>query len=347
MSIVVATFAGADLKANPWIKRVTLVAISIGAILPLALLKNMAALSKTSLLSIISVLFILGVVVKVWLTGAGDARVPVTAAERELRFIDTAFFPAIGVISFAFVCHHACFIVYNTLRDNTEARWATTVHLSLLIATSVMFTLAVAAFLTFRGVMAGSFITNYSKTDPLCNIMRCVFAMAQTLTYPLELFVARHSVHALAFPAEKWTDAQHYTITALLWGSSLSIALNVADLGAVLELTGGVAAVSIGFLMPAVLHIKMTPELNWVFWRNKKSKAGKALLTFWRDYFIFVVGCLAMGFTILSMFSASEHGEDIGPHGAFDHDHEAVAKAAASASASPKALVDLRMLAGL
>lgn len=63
----------------------------------------------------------------------------------ELRVIDSKFGPAIGVISFAFVCHHACFIVYQTLRDPTDRRWAKTVHLSLGVALSVMLSLSVAA----------------------------------------------------------------------------------------------------------------------------------------------------------------------------------------------------------
>ena len=86
--------------------------------------------------------------------------------------------------------------------------------------------------------MKGSFLTNYSSTDELVNIMRCMFAITQTLTYPLELFVARHAIHALFFSNEKrFSDQQHYVITLILWGSSLAIALNVADLGMVLELT--------------------------------------------------------------------------------------------------------------
>ena len=218
MSIVVSSWSGTDLHANPWIKRVTLSAISVGAVLPLALLRNMSALSKTSALSISAVLFIILVVLKNATFGAGDAPVPVKESDKALLLIDSNFFPAVGVIAFAFVCHHACFIVYNTLRDNTEARWAKTVHATLGVATSVMFVLAVGAFITFRGLTKGSFLTNYSYTDPLCNIMRCLFAVAQTLTYPLELFVARHATHALMFPAQKWTNEQHYTITLLLWG---------------------------------------------------------------------------------------------------------------------------------
>jgi hypothetical protein len=56
------------------------------------------------------------------------------------------------------------------------------VHLTLGVATTVMLILAVAAFLTFRGIMKGSFLTNYSYKSDICNIMRCMFAVAQTLT---------------------------------------------------------------------------------------------------------------------------------------------------------------------
>jgi hypothetical protein len=120
------------------------------------------------------------------------------------------------------------------------------------------------------------------------------------------------------FPGQKWTDQQHIVITLLLWGSSLAIALNVADLGAVLELTGGVAAVSIGFHMPALLHFKMTPGLKWKFWQNPTAELKmKAIKTFARSYFIFIVGSLAMFFTITTMLGHMA-AHDAGPHDAFD-----------------------------
>jgi len=312
MAIVVAGWAGIqDLSANLWVKRVTLVSLATGAVLPLALLKNMAALSKTSFVSLAAVVVILSVVVSKAFLGPGDAPGPKTPEEMALKFVDGKFFSAIGVISFAFVCHHACFIVFNSLRDNTDERWAKTIHYTIGTATTVMWVLAVCAFLTFRGVISGSFLTNYSYTDPVCGFMRCLFAIAQTLTYPIELFVARHSIHAIAFPAQRWTDAQHYTITLLLWSSSLAIALNVADLGAVLEVTGGLAAVSIGFLLPAILHFRMTPEFKWKVWANKPSKRAGACREFSASYFLFVVGCFAMFFTVVSMVDefSSGHGE--------------------------------------
>jgi sodium-coupled neutral amino acid transporter 11 len=317
MSIVVYHWSGIDSHASPWLKRVVLVTLAVGAVLPLALLRNMASLSKTSFISLLSVIFITFVVISRAIGGPGDARVPVTPDERALRFIDTKFFPAIGIISFAFVCHHACFIVYNTLRDNTNARWSKTVHLSIGIAWTVMVTLAMSAYLTFRGIMNGNFLTNYSYTDELVNVMRCMFAICQTLTYPLELFVTRHAVHALAYPRQKWTEKQHYVITVLLWASSLAIALNVADLGLVLELTGGVSAVFIGFVLPALLHFKINPsQIDWRIWKTAAAKRGATCKEYWRSYFIVVLGVLAMTFTVLTLGSELLMGGH-GPHDAY------------------------------
>lgn len=124
--------------------------------------------------------------------------------------------------------------------------------------------------------MKGSFLTNYSSSDPAVNIMRCMFAMTQTLTYPLELFVARHAIHALFFASEKrFSDQQHTVITLILWGSSLAIALNVSDLSVVLELTGGVSAVFIGFVLPPILHYRLG-NLNAVIWRNPPGQRWAA-----------------------------------------------------------------------
>lgn len=327
MSIVASNMGGMDLKAHPWIKRVVLTSIATGAVLPLSCLKDMAKLSKTSLLSLCSVILITFIVVVRWLGGPGDAPVPVKDEDKMLHVIDTNFFPAIGVIAFAFVCHHACFLVYNTLRDNTEARWAKTVHISLGMAAGVMLVLAAAAYLTFRGIMNSNFLTNYSFTDNLVNFMRVMFALTQTLTYPLELFVARHAVHALFFSAEKFTDRKHYMITTLLWGSSLAIALNVAELGVVLELTGGVSAVFIGFVLPAMLHFKMTTDLDYRIWRNPADKRWPACKRFARSYWIFIFGILAMVFTVVFVGMALLTGGHA-PHDAFEEEeteHGAVA----------------------
>lgn len=98
MSLVVGHWAGIDLVADPWVKRIVLTALSTGAVLPLALLKNMAALSKTSFVSLLSVIFILGVVILNAAAGtAAGTIMPTKPEDTELRFIDVKFGPAVSL----------------------------------------------------------------------------------------------------------------------------------------------------------------------------------------------------------------------------------------------------------
>jgi len=181
--------------------------------------------------------------------------------------------------------------------------------------------------------MNGNFLTNYSYTDEVVNFMRCMFAVTQTLTYPLELFVARHSTHALAFANEKkFTPQKHLVITLLLWGSSLAIALNVTDLGIVLELTGGISAVFIGFVMPAALHFKLS-SYNYKLWKNppeKRMAAAKELLP---SIGLLIFGLLAMIFTVITIGSNLIYGHG-GPHDAFENGSEGITEDEAAATSS-------------
>ena len=165
--------------------------------------------------------------------------------------------------------------------------------------------------------MAGSFLTNYSTTDEVVNVMRCMFAVAQTLTYPLELFVVRHAVQALFFADQKrFTDQQHLVVTLVLWGSSLAIALNVTDLGVVLELTGGVSAVFIGFVLPPFLHYKMG-EFTPVIWRNPVGKRWAACKELGPSIYVMCFGIAAMFLTVFTIAQEMISGEVHGPHDAF------------------------------
>ena len=138
MSLVFTHWAGISLTAHPWVGRAVLITSArestrrsgldalcssappspaVFPVLPLAALKNMAVLAKTSAISLLSVIFIICVVIANAPGPSKDTVLPRTAEEKELLFIDSNFFPAIGIIAFAFVCHHACFIVGATLRE--------------------------------------------------------------------------------------------------------------------------------------------------------------------------------------------------------------------------------------
>ena len=89
--------------------------------------RDISALAKTSAVSLLMIAYIVFVVV--W------RGFSLPAAERggpagDLPFIGSGIFQAIGVISFAFVCHHNTFLIYGSLATPTIDRFAIVTRLS-------------------------------------------------------------------------------------------------------------------------------------------------------------------------------------------------------------------------
>lgn len=274
VGIVLAHSAGVEMTLG--LRRLIICLASVVLILPLCLARDMATLSKTSFLSVLAVAWIIVTVIVRAFVGLGDARLPVTEAERELSVVSANFFPAVGVLAFAFVCHHNCFIVYNSLQDNTLPRWRLTSKISLGVAVAACMTLSVAGYLTFRHLTVGNLLNNYSTNDDLMNVTRSLYALTMVLTYPMEMFVARQSLDSLLFFGKgRATNCRHYTITLSLFVITLVIALVTDDLGFILELTGGIMGTYLAFILPVVLHLRCS-DYRLAFWRNK----GRVWATF-------------------------------------------------------------------
>jgi sodium-coupled neutral amino acid transporter 11 len=102
---------------------VTLLAVFI--ILPLCFLKNLSSLSWTSMLSIFAdTLLILILVVASPEEASREKIKPV------FNFINSSLFAGIGTISFAFVCQHNCFLVFQSLTEQTYDNWKKVANLS-------------------------------------------------------------------------------------------------------------------------------------------------------------------------------------------------------------------------
>ena len=175
----------------------------------------MARLSHSSLLSIMAVVWILLFVVIRLFTGAGEGSISPTEEQRELVFVGKNFFPAIGVIAFAFVCHHNSFLIFNSLKKSTLRHWKRTSLMSVGTSFLASLTVSVCGYLTFREVTKSNVLNNYSADDEIANVTRLFYALTmvsegrdvhrmvwlvkvnpQVLTYPMEIFVARHCLYS-------------------------------------------------------------------------------------------------------------------------------------------------------
>ena len=81
---------------------------------------------------------------------------------KRLTIIGPGIFQAIGVISFAFVCHHNSLLIYGSLRTPTLDRFTRVTHISTAISLVACCILAISAFWVFTDKTRGNILNNFS-----------------------------------------------------------------------------------------------------------------------------------------------------------------------------------------
>jgi sodium-coupled neutral amino acid transporter 11 len=125
----------------------------------LSLYRDIHKLSRASGLALISMLII---VFSVLIEGSHVTPDLRGDPSQRLTVIGPGPFQAIGVISFAFVCHHNSLLIYGSLKTPTLDRFARVTHISTFISLVACCTLAISAFWVFTDETHGNILNNFS-----------------------------------------------------------------------------------------------------------------------------------------------------------------------------------------
>ncbi|KAJ8589334.1 amino acid transporter [Rhizopogon salebrosus TDB-379] len=228
---------------------------------PLSLYRDIHKLSRASGLALISMLII---VFSVLIEGSHVTPDLRGDPSQRLTVIGPGPFQAIGVISFAFVCHHNSLLIYGSLKTPTLDRFARVTHISTFISLVACCTLAISAFWVFTDETHGNILNNFSANDTLINVARFCFGLNMFTTLPLELFVCREVIEQYFFAHESYNPQRHVFFTTTILCSSMLLALITCDLGVTLEITGGVSATALAYIFPAACYLKLSdPKVLW------------------------------------------------------------------------------------
>eukprot|EP00514_Thraustochytrium_sp_LLF1b_P010596 CAMPEP_0184549042 /NCGR_PEP_ID=MMETSP0199_2-20130426/6564_1 /TAXON_ID=1112570 /ORGANISM="Thraustochytrium sp., Strain LLF1b" /LENGTH=516 /DNA_ID=CAMNT_0026943727 /DNA_START=176 /DNA_END=1726 /DNA_ORIENTATION=- len=286
---------------------------AIFVILPLCLLRDMSGLSWSSSISIIADAAVVLLVLIRAPTATMNWPVELDITP-DYSFSGENVFTGLGAITFAYVCQHSSFIVFNTLKEPTFKNWQVVNKSSVSAAFVLSIFLAVGGYVTFFDSTQGNLLNNFDCNDISINLARLLLALTMVFTYPMEQFVARHSLFAFlnGFSPElsgtrRMSNCWHYGLTFGLWGSSLIVGLTFRDLGLILELTGALGASMLGYILPPMCYVKVN-SLQGLFdksravWRaddveyNNKSLSYKIHATkeFVLPVFMWCFGMVAM-----------------------------------------------------
>ncbi|KAF9012326.1 AAAP amino acid permease [Cyathus striatus] len=224
---------------------------------PLSLYRDIHKLARASGLALVGMIIIVS---SVLIEGPHVPAELKGDPSQRFSFIGSGIFQAIGVISFAFVCHHNSLLIYGSLRTPTLDRFAKVTHVSTLMSLVSCLVLAISAFLVFTDKTQGNILNNFPLDDTLINVARFAFGMNMFTTLPLELFVCREVVEQFFFSHEAFNLQRHVFFTTTILFASMLVALVTCDLGVMLEITGGVSATALAFIFPAICYIKLTDQ---------------------------------------------------------------------------------------
>ncbi|KKF93593.1 Vacuolar amino acid transporter 2 [Ceratocystis platani] len=268
-------------------RRVVITVFVLGLSYPLTLYRDIAKLAKASTFALISMLIIIVTVLIQSLRVPADHRGSMTPA---LWTINSGVTQAIGVISFAFVCHHNSLLIYGSLRTPTIDRFSTVTHLSTGVSMIACMTMALSGFLTFGDKTAGNVLNNFPADNTMVTFARLCFGLNMLTTLPLEAFVCREvmveyffsntspppvtssldpdddSAEDRPFVAEGTVPqigtALHVLISTALVVAALGVSLATCDLGAIFELVGATSACALAYILPPLCYIKLTTK-SW------------------------------------------------------------------------------------
>ncbi|KAG1770441.1 amino acid transporter [Suillus occidentalis] len=230
---------------------------------PLSLYRDIHKLSRASGLALLSMLVIVSAVL---IEGSHVSPDLKGDPSKRFTFIGPGVFQAIGVISFAFVCHHNSLLIYGMT------------HISTIISLVACCTLAISGFWVFTNRTQGNILNNFSGSDVLINVARFCFGLNMFTTLPLELFVCREVIEQYFFSHESYNLQRHVFFTTTILFASMLLSLITCDLGVTLEITGGVSATALAYIFPAACYLKLTdPRVPWY---SRAKLPAVACLTF-------------------------------------------------------------------
>uniref|UniRef100_A0A8C6Z4Y4 Putative sodium-coupled neutral amino acid transporter 11 n=1 Tax=Nothoprocta perdicaria TaxID=30464 RepID=A0A8C6Z4Y4_NOTPE len=223
--------------------------------LPISLYRDIAKLGKVSLISLILTIVILVIVMVRTVTFSPQ----VPKSENAWIFAKSNAVQAIGVMSFAFICHHNSFLIYGSLEEPTLKNWSRITHTSVSLAVIISVVFAACGYMTFAEYTEGDIFENYCRDDNLATFGRFCYGVTVILTFPLECFVTREVIANVFFHGNLSTIF-HIFVTIIIVAVAMAVSLVYDCLGIVLELNGVLSATPLIFIIPTACYLRLSKE---------------------------------------------------------------------------------------
>jgi len=266
---------------------------SVFLILPLCFTKRIDFLKYVSMLGVFTIVYVVMLIVVEYISGHCNT-VPGPIKTRPDDWLDVM--TVVPAICFGYQCHVSVIPIYSCMKHRNIKHFSLASSAAILVCCLTYTGAATFGYLTFGGNVADDILLNYSATQPTVMIALIAMAAKTYTTYPILLFCGREALSTIikdmliSEDTERKEVVRRYVIASLWFVATLVFAIEVPDIGIVINLLGSLAAVFI-FIFPGVClwqtTLSQNPELA-----TTKSRSLLLFAGFFLVLGAFLFGCV-------------------------------------------------------
>ncbi|KAI0512227.1 hypothetical protein KFK09_012865 [Dendrobium nobile] len=172
-------------------------------------------------------------------------------------------FTAVPVLVTAFICHYNVHSIDNELEDSSQIK--PIVRTSLTLCSTVYVATSFFGYLLFGESTLHDVLANFDAnlgipySAVLSDVVRVSYAAHLMLVFPIIFHALRLNLDGLLFSTARplYTDNLRFTVTSVALLSLIFLAANfIPSIWDAFQFTGATAAVSIGYIFPAVITLR-------------------------------------------------------------------------------------------
>jgi amino acid permease len=277
--------------------------LAITFLLPMCLLRDLAALAFTSILGFSAVMYTVIFIAIRALDGtyslgtspsqssvgkfiADNALSTMPSFEKSTWWnINLKSLLLVSNLGLAYIAHYNAPTYFRELKQATAARFSKTVGISYGILALIYVVTMCAGYATFGDACRNNILLNYHPKDVLSTLGRWATGFSILFGFPLVNNGAREGLKNFCYSALGWKaivdPKNHHLITVLYLSFLTLIAVSVRDVGLVVGLSGAIFGSFLVYICPALIYTTIVKKVNGrESTEYSKAKLNIALIPF-------------------------------------------------------------------
>jgi len=270
-----------------WSPKFLLGFLVVLVMLPLSMQKHMQSLRYSSIVSLMSITYLVGLVVIKSILDLSNGK----SSVHEVKAINLgeSMFNAFPILSMAFTFHFNIASVQTELKNPSPARIQKVCNIAVGISCIFYSIVGTFGYLDFGSDTESDILVNYNKHEVPVVIANAALVVVVCMAFPLLNFPCRGNLTTLFFNNSE-SKVLHVGLTVGAVLSSYGVAILGLPLGFIFGLVGSVVAIPLVFIFPSAYYIKLGPD---PLRSSPKKKMALGLLI------IGVVLCVLCTFTVI------------------------------------------------